>query len=255
MKNELRRIASKYFSNEINDVHHFGEEKFLLHIMNLLSNAEAHERPDAYSNTDNEVLILEHFEFDSSEQRKGSQQQYIEAECDRKLYEIKEPKNITTWQTPIEGNYSIANYKKNATKQFLKHYNKINNYKQILSAKGIITENKKVITMFFIEDTTELGNYYRTGIRGRPVASIFLPSCDFFLDLFENSPDLDCAICACYSENKYILNFINHASVNRYRKEQIITEQIEYISLIPQRIDYVAPLKDIEHPEEISYKE
>jgi hypothetical protein len=77
--NELNNLLSNYFL-EVTDI--FFDEDDILSVStygylhrNFFSRMESFEKPDIYAKKDNALLIIEHFEFDSSNKsKKGSQE-------------------------------------------------------------------------------------------------------------------------------------------------------------------------------------
>ena len=238
MKNEVAHIFYKYFSKKQNEIHYIGESSGIAKLTDIFERLVPFEHPDAYAALDNEVLIFEHFEFDSSNNHKGkgSQQRRSEADDDRIFSTLEPSKKGTLHHGEIIADYSIENYKKNLKQAFDKHYSEIPQYTQTLLDKGIITASEKISTLFFIEDTTTLGNLIESEDGDLPCEPLLLPFCDFFLDLFELSPDLDAVVCASWFPSEYCLWYIDRNMIMDYRKNEIDTSKVKIINLNPQSL-------------------
>lgn len=249
-KNELTQIVEKYFSREENKVNFFGNGEEVQEVMRFFSGFVQYDHPDAYSIIGNEALLLEHFEFDSSNRTKakGSQQRRSEAEDIRVFSQELPTETGTVHHSLIDADYTIQNYKNNLSDVFGEHYYRISDYKRALAAEGILQSNISVRTLFFIEDTTLLGNVFETDSWEKPVLPVILPMCDFFLDLFEKSPDLDYALCGSWVPNDYQLWFIGRSMIEDYRKNQIITSEIHICNFSPHSVGMKMVIPDIPEP-------
>lgn len=238
MGNELEHIYQTYLSKKQNDIHYIGESSGVIKLRDIFKTLVPSEHPDAYAMLDNEVLIFEHFEFDSSNnnKKKGSQQRRSEAEDSRTFATLKPSGNGTLHHGEIFADYSIENYKKNLKQAFHKHYSEIAAYKQTLREKGVITGTERITTLFFIEDTTVLGNIVEPEYSDRALEPLVLLFCDFFLDLFECSPDLDMVVCASWFPNEYCLWYMDQTMILEYRKHEIDTSKVKIVNLNPQSI-------------------
>lgn len=241
MKDEIRTIAQKYFSGEKNTVHYYGDAQNLLRIGQMLPFMVQSDYPDGYAICDNDVLMLEHFEFDSSDCNKnGSQLRRAEAADDRAFEKLEVINGEAKYVGSIEANLSTDNYRDNLIRAFAAHYNKIDSYKQSLVEKGVDLSGKKVTTCFFIEDTTLLGSIFESKSKDYSWEPLILPRCDFFLDLFEKSPKLDCAFCGSWYPSESCLWFIDRSMIDDYREHQLITSEIHLIRMNPWSVGYKA---------------
>ena len=238
MKNELEHIYQTYLSKEQNEIHYIGESSGIAKLADIFKRLVPFEHPDAYAMLENEVLLFEHFEFDSSNKsnKKGSQQRRSEADDNRIFATVKPSENGTLYHGEILADYSIENYKKNLKQAFDKHYSEIAAYKQTLQEKGVITGTERITTFFFIEDTTVLGNIFEPECSDRAWEPLVLLFCDFFLDLFECSPDLDMVVCASWFPNEYCLWYMDQTMILEYRKHEINTSKVKIVNFNPQSI-------------------
>ncbi len=245
MNDKLSHIFQTYFSNERNEIHFLGNPPHINRLAKWLENLKPFDHPDAYARLEDEVLLFEHFEFDSSaNNKKGSQQRRSEATENRAFDAVVPTEAGALHHGTIAADYSIENYKKNLETVFCKHYNEIPEYKRSLREKGIITDANRVITAFFIEDTTILGNIYETKDETQPWKPIVLPFCDFFIDLFENSPDVEIALCASWYPSEYCLWYIDRTLIQEYRDQMIETKSVEIINFDPLSIGVKISIPD-----------
>ena len=115
-----------------------------------------------YSKVNNEVLLLEHFEFNSSGtiRKAGSLQRNEEARIDEEFNKSKYiSSDDSLFHDEIKIKPSLENYKNNFIKNFENHYNKIPEYIEHLREDGILKDEQYHVA-FFIEDTSALGSYY-----------------------------------------------------------------------------------------------
>ena len=77
MKNELEHIIKKHFYNNQNGIHFDNSDEIsknsITFIATFLNKLIQYDRPDLYAKIGNELLFIEHFEFDASAwNKKGS---------------------------------------------------------------------------------------------------------------------------------------------------------------------------------------
>lgn len=240
MKNEIQRICEKFFSGECNTICFYGCGDGLEKVIELLGDITPSDHPDGYSVIKDDVLIFEHFEFDSSvgSKRKGSQQRRSEAENKRESDKIPATEDGIIIRSEISAEYTIESYKENFLQHFAKHYEEISQYKKSLMEQGIILPTSNITTLFFVEDTTILGNIYEVDSWDIPWKPVILLACDFFLDLFEQSPDLDCILCGSWIPNKYCLWYIDRSMIAAYREHVIDTSKIKLCNFSPRNLGF-----------------
>lgn len=239
MKNELQRIMYQYFQEEYTTICFYGDESRIQEIMHYFDRIIQYDKPDAYSIVDGKLFMLECFEFDSSNRSSnGSKQKREEANDDRLFQRIEPSEEGTFFRNVLSTDYTIDNYRKNATSTFLTHYNRIDTYKKHLIDDGIIKPETDSIMAFFIEDTTLLGNIYEVDSWEKPTHPLFLPCCDFFLDLFEHSPNLDCVFCGSWACGSHHLWFIDRTMIANFRDNQIHTEDLTLCDFTPHSVGY-----------------
>ncbi|MDP4152868.1 MAG: hypothetical protein Q8865_05420 [Bacillota bacterium] len=202
------------------------DENSMSEFAKFYSKLEKYDCPDYYSIIKNDVLIFEHFEFDSSNhKRKGSTYR-------KKLASIEADKDLGVKHFELPSTLTSKNYVNNLTRSFEEHYKKIELYKKNIAkiAKSDGDINFKVC--FFIQDVTPLGNY--SNDNNKPL-TIF--DCKQFLDLFENSPDLDWVL--FYNKEigyEEITWFLSRDSLSEYRKNELDFNKVHFINRSPQCI-------------------
>lgn len=240
MKNEVVRIYYDYFYKGETEIKCFGDRSRVTFLTKMWENINPFEHPDGYAVLGEEVIIFEHFEFDSSNNgRKGSEQRRAEAADEKAFRSFVSSEKETVYHGSIAANYTIENYRDNLEKVFASHYREIPRYVKTLQEKGIMTGENRIINLFFIEDTTELGNIFESKTDGSNVLLV-LPLCDFFLDLFERSTELDIVIYAnCYAKQLW---YIDRSMIKEYREQEIETRTIKLFNFNPKSLGIKIPI-------------
>lgn len=218
---ELKRLLNKYFGFGGTIVPLGKSGEILCKIKNSLIECECErDCPDSYWKiSENEILIMEHFCFDSTSVKKGSES----------LAEIARIERENNRHDVIKCSINITNYWENLKENFTRHCLKVENYKNNLISQGIATSDTLFKIAFFIEDVTPLGNI---DINSRTrVHSIF---CDKFIDLFENCSNVDYIF--EFSEvgsNKNVL-FVTKNDVYALRGNELKIEDVKLVPWEPQ---------------------
>lgn len=218
---ELKNLFDKYFlyGGDVTPMGNSHSEllKFKTYIVNAVIDRDC---PDGYSRLpDNEILIMEHFCFDSTTKTKGSES----------LAELARIARENKTHNVIKCSINIANYWNNLKENFMRHYSKIDNYKNNLIKEGIANQKTKFKIAFFIEDVTPLGNM-DINTRKR-IYAIF---CDKFIDLFENCPNVDYIFdFSEYGSDKNIL-FSTRNDIEALKSNEIKIEEIKLVPWEPQ---------------------
>lgn len=218
---ELEKLFEKYFSFG-GDVIPMGNShsellKFKTYITNAVIDRDC---PDGYYKiSENEILIMEHFCFDSTTKIKGSES----------LAELARIKRENNTHDVIKCSINMKNYWKNLKENYIRHCSKIDIYKSNLISEGIATENTIFKVAFFIEDVTLLGN-----INMKTMTRIHCIFCDKFIDLFENCSNVDYIF--DFSEvdsNKKVL-FVTKNDIGALRYNEMKIEEIKLVPWEPQ---------------------
>lgn len=226
---DLRKLIGRFFTDDGFQVMSLGAENNFDEIDPYINNFYTFDRPDGFSKINNTILIMEHFEFDSAcNIYKGSENRKELARISREAQEKFSNGNNSS-RDVIKCTYSIQNYIKNVTKEFMKHYHKIPSYKEHLKLENIINNDTEIKVMFLIEDTTTLPNLDNKN--GNPIT---LVKCDKFLDLFEKHKEVDYILCFSEYNQQKITYFLSQSSIEDYRKNEIKVNEIEIIDWEPQ---------------------
>ena len=224
MKNEAIKTLKQYFRNESNSIEFFGSDVGVNMFIDFLQNGKtiANDAPDMILLKDNMAIIVEHFEFDSSHaNRKGSSNRIEEARIDRQIREKMAISNEYIHQDVINASCSYQDYVANVTKGFLHHYNQIENYKQNLINKKIITLDTIVKIMFLIEDVSPIGSIAFGNNNGKAQKlPVTLAQCPEFLDLVEQYNQIDYVLCCSYVCDSEYVWFIDCDQIPAYREKQ-----------------------------------
>ena len=179
------------------------------------------KRPDAHSIVDNTILLIEHFEFDSSKPTsKGSIQHKISAQTDREIESILFNDDFAVVAECVEknGKYYVDNF----SKQFKHHLSRIDEYKIDIQIE-LSTKFSNFLVGFVIEDSTCFGStYYDKGIK-----YVDLTLCKEFLDLFENTQGLDFVFfTSAKNDGTRFASFVFKDSISEHRLHQIEVSKI-----------------------------
>ncbi len=249
---EVSSIYQKYFNDKSYIINFYGnQENSIMNLIPFLQSINEFEAPDAFSVIDDKALIIEHFEFDSSYSgKKGSLSKSEKVNIERNFIKEVKKANLKIGETfkkcaILKTSRSVENYIKNVLNNFNNHYQKIDKYKSNLLEQGKIKKSTQVKTMFWIEDTSILGNFFEsddTNFNTEVVPLIPL-HCDKFLDRLKECDKLDYIFCfSCYRMQKYIW-FLDLNYINEQIKNQLIVSDIELFNSKPFQLSYQTLLK------------
>lgn len=205
-----------------------GGESYYQKVNSLWKNIQSPpRRPDGYVFENGVLLILEHFEFDSSEiTEHGSEEQFINSDTEEQLeQQIRDIGiGVVTEHVARSGKFYVDNF----TKSFVKHAKKIDTYKENLLPL-IAGEIKEIIVGFVVEDASKLG-FVATLLEGNKIKDkrIDIIQSKEFLDLFEETPKLDFVLytTTTYEHNGYQV-FLSRNDILEARKGQIVVSEIK----------------------------
>lgn len=229
MKDELIRfIGYLEAGNGINVVK--GCEKLCSEewLKSFQKNLKPYECPDMISLIEDEVAIFEHFQFDgtkkTSKGMKGIQEESkVRAEIDD-FYSKGEEGTFTTGTKKIE---SKEDYWRNFTYVFESHYTKIDNYKHNLYS--INNNSKRIITGFCIENRyPPYTKYIKQKNKKFFFTEVCLIELSEFLDIFEESDNLDFVILCGVYDSKGRVIFVNKKMVPYLRKYSYSIKDIDF---------------------------
>lgn len=228
MQNELQHLVKTYRQDGEIKVHYNEGCKYESSLLKkLFPYLRQYERPDIIATQDDELLIMEHFIFDGTkESRKGMKGRQEENQLTTELndFYMSEPK-CGMLEQKIEYVETAENYIINFQKHFNEHYAKIPDYIKHISEDEHKTF-KQISVGFFIENEYPPFGYSKD-LKG---SLIRLPFTKQFLDVFENSPNLDFVLFGCCDQG-YRLSYIDKSTIAAYRKYEIDLSQITFRKL------------------------
>jgi len=194
------------------------------------------DHPDMYIRSGDDILIIEHFEFDSYPRKKGKGSEFRreESRIDRKLDELEYHEHGRTLIDSIHGDSSYENYIANAEHSFMKHYGEIEKYKDRLRDEGIITSRSKVKVLFFIEDVSPLGSIAGTHAWSNDTEQVTLARSKEFIEFLKGHDKLDFILAANEYSGKKSLWFIDCAQLPVYETQAVDYKSLGFISFHPQ---------------------
>lgn len=228
--NELTLFIHKFLKNH--DIMYEGnqEKEFNKLLRYLDAGINTHDHPDGFCKYNDNILIIEHFEFDSSyKNKKGS----------KNRQEIFRTSNVThnknddiqIYHDEIKCDFSIENYINNAKNNLSSHYNKIGDYIETLKNEKIIMDSSNVEILFCIEDVTVLGNIESK--KGKP---LFLLYCAEFIQEIKTLINLDYILCGSSYGSTDFTWFTSVSNIDNYIKNQYSINNTKIANLTPQTI-------------------
>ena len=234
MKNEVTQAFERYLGNESNTVHFLGSIKGAKDFEDLVYNSQriSRDAPDMVCIKGETALIVEHFEFDCFRcGKKGSKNKREQARINERKGTLEIPEDGLVYTDTIHGESSYEDYVKNCTTVFNSHYKKIAKYKQNLVNDGLITPEMDVKVSFLIEDVSPLPCTYKERVSGSmKMMLIELAHSPEFLELFENSPDLDYVLACSTTSDGCRVWFIDRTEIPHYKKESVDYKNKEFIA-------------------------
>ena len=155
-KKEELKILDSYLE-ECSYIETYIENETEEEINEIIRNMIQSDKPDIYSHIGNNLIMIEHFEFDSNaKNRDGSDFRQKEGIINNKFKKKLEERNGQSIQyhDSFTSTGTADNYIKNFIDQFDKHYKKIDKYKERKEFENYST----IKTWFFIEDVSPLGS-------------------------------------------------------------------------------------------------
>lgn len=224
-ENEALLTIERYFGKENGtELHYLGANDGVNFFLDVFQNGTIYygDAPDMVVFKDNTAIIIEHFEFDCYRvlKKKGSTSRFEEARIERAQQKIQATKDGILYQDCIKAENSYTDYIANVTRSFSVHYNHIGNYKMNLINKNLITTGMQVKTLFLIEDTSPVGTMvFNKSYEGEPLTPVFLAYSPEFLELFENSPDLDYVLACSSMGTQEFVWFIDRNQIDSYKEK------------------------------------
>ena len=239
------KVLKEYFSNT-SEIYYYGDPKQAKRFVKWLETAKCYEcnHPDFYFLLDNEVLIAEHFEFDSRKRnRKGSQYRKEEARIDRRLERLMMKGEKASFTDTIQGDSSYEYFIKNVSQSFEKHYSEIEQYEQTLKELNVANDSSRLKIMFIIEDVSPLGSAVGASAWDKSVECVTLAKSKEFLGLLDCHEKVDYVLAlSSWSDHQYIW-LIDRKQLGVYYSEAVDYASMDFVSLRPQVAGGAIPIR------------
>ena len=178
--------------------------------------------PDIYSIVNNKILIIEHFEIDSSKRNdKGTEYKKEKDFINKKFEDFNIKENLgKLFCCPITKKSTVKNLFENLKYNYKKHYEKIDLYIKNLTTHDILNKEMKITVCFLVEVIKPYLDIERIDNRERERPHIcFFREFIEFLELFEKNSKIDGIFFYdkfCYDQPK--TNFIGKEIVDIAKK-------------------------------------
>ena len=223
---------------EDSTVYYSGSGKGIHHFIDLYENGDLYvgDSPDMVLMHDNYAIIMEHFQFDSYpvHKKKGSMRAREEARIDRVYDEMPASEEGVIFHDQIRVNNSYEDYVNNVCKNFVDHYNKIEQYKRNLVASGLVAECTSTKMMFVIEDVSKLGTYVLN--EQKELLPLYLSQCREFLSLLSRSPMVDYVLCFASAGGNDYACFIDREDLSFYEEDACDYANMRFLPIKPRII-------------------
>lgn len=242
---EAERIIEKYFQKDNTAIVYYNLDQNIFN--QVIKHIGKYEKPDMLSIFDNNIIAIEHFEFDSFKRsRKGSDFQIKHNNMNNQFKEIIDKelttKDYVTIHGQIKSTASLNNYYENFKHNFISHYDKIDSY--INHIQEDFGKNKEIKICFFAEDVTPLGNYFlNRKTSSSPYLLHPLYSNDI-IDLLINSPKVEYLIIGTYAMSDYKLIIIENRKevLEKFKQEKIDFKEEDYFVFEPQTTGFATKI-------------
>lgn len=250
--NEVLNVLQQYLSDETgNEVHFHGSTEAVQWFSNMLTHGHIveHEAPDLLITNANDILLIEHFEFDSfSSSSKGSKNQIEQSRIARMQKALPATEEGVSFSDVIRGDSSYHNYCKNAIENFNKHYAKIKKYKENIFSEEIVQAEPSIRIMFLIDDVSPIGTM--ASDKEGNLHAVTLAHCSAFINRLEQAPDVDYVLCTSCAGNKKFIWFIDIAEITAYKNNIENYEEMQFFASNPHVIGYKIAIPDTRLQEE-----
>lgn len=175
-------------------------------VKRMLQNIIPFESPDMYSKFDNNIFIIEHFEFDASKHNRKGMSGIREENLLRQRIRENATDNYMIDQT----RYSVdkKSFQKNFEDTFSHHYKKIDKYIENLKSQGIVSDGDKIHIGFFVENVyPPLYEELRNG-KLHFVGELLYFLTKQFYDFLQNKVRLDFVLFGCIYQQAHRLFYI-----------------------------------------------
>ncbi len=243
--NEAKETLRRYFSQTSNTVHFHGDGVLINKLASVLTDdcCEEYDAPDVYIKNENEVWIIEHFEFDCYKaNRKGSSYKREENRVNNNEKKIVPTEEGVYFGDTINADSSYADYVGNVLKGFNNHYKKIEDYKQNLINDGVADEKTTFIVIFLIDDVSPLGtSYIDKEAIWRP---IILAHCREFLQVLKNAKLVDGVLAVSSASEQKLIWFIDRNQIDEYLMNSEDYSECRFVDLKPHVVGFKVAIPD-----------
>lgn len=240
MKNEaVRALFKNYSENDGMDIRFLGTGKGAHHFADFVQNAAyyADDAPDMVLKKGNEVIIIEHFEFDSYHvSRKGSPGRREMARIQRNEDLVEATEDGVLFSDAIKGKASFQDLVSNLFCNFKAHYDRIPKYKENLRGYGLIDDATSIKVMFLIEDVSPLGSIVvNQNAKQKPIIVLLYKK---FLDLFRDATDLDYILACSSAADQNFLWFADRTEIDDYYNNTVDYEKMVFLDFDVQVVGF-----------------
>lgn len=209
--NHLRLNLSHSYSRTI----YSDEDGFFVHMIEFPENIIPFESPDMYIVYEDDVVGIEHFQFDSFKRiSSGSRGIIDEKEASRNMDACAKSRDITIdslyISQTVQAEMSFDYYRSNLLSLFDSHYARIDTYKK--NIMDALPNKKEPKICFYIEDSTPLGNHFITKEGPALLEPLLLK--EFSERLYE-SPKLDYIVYSIRDDYLTKMRFFHNNEENR----------------------------------------
>lgn len=233
-REEVIKTLQQYFSTD-GVMHYFGDNDSVVALTNLFASAVPYvgDAPDMFFLYNNQVLIVEHFEFDCYRAtKKGSSFRREEARIQRAFDSTPMVGSSLIRHDTIHAKSSYKDYINNAKRSFKEHYSKIDRYFNNLVEAGVIQDSSVTKTMFLIDDVSPVGSIMidnNAPWGSDAVCLVELCHCKEFLDLLSSSPKVDYVIaCSSFGSKRFVW-FVDQENIQEYYNHVIDYESMDFL--------------------------
>ena len=244
MTNEAYECLTRYLATPQNStIHFYGEGVAARNFAKIIPDATIHllDAPDILLCKNDEVIIVEHFRFDSyHRRRKGGSPSVREMERIRQESKrFHDAHKGAMFHDSIDAPSSYADYLNNVRSAFTKHRSQIPAYRDNLIRKGLIKDTDRPKVLLLIEDINPLGNLAVERSKGRRVHTIVLAHCRPFLDLLKDSVEVDYVLACSSTDTEKFAWFIDRKELDEYYLHTQDYENMDYVDFTPQVTSFV----------------
>jgi hypothetical protein len=231
------------------DYYNPSDKDMLFEIVNNIRRLISFEKPDMVLPLEDKIMMIEHFQFDASQFKKGkgNLDKALRSQRNRDFDAFianadysEEPLTLTA---EVGCNFKAEYYMDNLERVFNEHLAKIETYKQRLIEHNFVKNEQSIITAFLIIDTTPLGNYQMIDSWPEPFSIFQLKKFNIMLCEAEQ---LDYVFNGFFDGKKNRISFMSNTLESRavFKDEFIDFDKDEYFSYEPLETRYFAMIDD-----------